>query len=344
MIIPKTSKQIIELHHRVKKAHNKVTEAHNKVTEAHNKVTEQKQCNENIESWMDLIDIDNTYINIDDEAPYNILYRNIIRDEFYGTIDRFCDSLTLFDKYAKNLINHQTYLIKKKIIHTSGFNLYVDEVNIFNNIMRRTISLLNDMITSLNNLFTGKKKQYFIDFIEYLYQFILYLLLTDVFTHINYFKKKIDKKDKNSIAEMKIFIFDIFNISLDILSLFVPQFTVVKKSCNMLENHINKRFSIIQDILDENEHNTCIDNIIRQMLNIQLRTEILTSFKNDISFNNLIKLENDKLVSLTETIQKNYTRLVNNVDTLGDEIIDYRNKKKGIIDRIIQYINFYINC
>jgi hypothetical protein len=192
---------------------------------------------------------------------------------------------------------------QEKIIHTSEFNLYVDEVNYFNNTIRHIGSLLSDIITALNTLFVRKKKRYFAKFIEHIYHFVLYLLINDVFTHVKHLRTKLDKKIRNNIIKIKILIFDIFNISLDILSLFIPQFTVVKKSCNILENHINRRFSIIQDILNENEHNICIDNIIRQILNIRPQSELLISFKKTINFNNLIKLENDKLIMLIKTLQ-----------------------------------------
>jgi hypothetical protein len=313
------------------------------IIESHNKVINQEQCYKHIESWIDLIDIDSAYINIDNDASYNISCRNIIREEFYGTIDRFCDNLTLFTKYAKDPIEQQICIIKKKIIHTSEFNLYVDEVNYFNNTIRHIGSLLSDIITALNTLFVRKKKRYFAKFIEHIYHFVLYLLINDVFTHVKHLRTKLDKKIRNNIIKIKILIFDIFNISLDILSLFIPQFTVVKKSCNILENHINRRFSIIQDILNENEHNICIDNIIRQILNIRPQSELLISFKKTINFNNLIKLENDKLIMLIKTLQNDYIRLINTVDTLGGEISNYRNEQRNIFTRIMESMNSYVN-
>jgi hypothetical protein len=288
-----------------------------------------------IESWMDLIDIDNIYINIDEDASYNILYRNIIREEFYVSIDRLCDSFASLTKSIKDPIEHQTFLINKRIIHSSEFTLYVNEVDNFNNTIRHIISLLNDMITSLHSLFTRKKKRYFIGFIDHSYQFILYLLINDVFTHIKRFKTKLDKQASDGVTKVKILIFDIFNILLDIAGLFIPQFIIVKKSCNILENHINKRFSIIRDILDENEHNAYIDNIVRQILNIQPRTELNTSFKKIVSFTNLIKLDNDRLIMSITALQNDYSALVNSIDTLGNEIINYRNER-SIIDRIMR--------
>jgi hypothetical protein len=294
--------------------------------------------------------MDNDYEN-DTVIPENDTVQDIqaesddeISEEFHGIIDRFCNNLALFAKYVKNPIEYQTHLIKRKIIHTSEFNLYVADVDSFNTIMRQIIELLKNIIIALNILFISKDKDSFVNFIESLHKFLLYLLNEDIFANLNRFKKKLNIKYKsdinvlNQITKLKSLIFSMFNISINITTLFIPQLCMVKEAVNILGEYIDDKLAAKKIMLENN--NASIDDIINQLLNIQLRAQILVNIDNRSAFRHIIKLENKRLVNLTETLQVEYIQLVTIVDILRVEITDYKNKKKSIFDIIIQKLSF----
>lgn len=261
------------------------------------------------------------------------------KDRFCFIIDHFCDSLVSFATYVISPTVSSTIMIKKKYIRTNAFDSYVDSVDEFNEIIRNVIILIREIIISLNQLFVMKDKHNLVDFIEKLRQFLLFLLIENVFENLNLFKDKLHSKYKrdtrimNKITKVKGLIFRIFDISIDLTTIFIPSLVMVKKIVIIFEEKTDDALEVHEEKIEQNNNN--LDMIIKQLLDIQLRSQIITSLGTNKVFDCLIDKESLILCRVIENLQTEYIELLHTTLYLKTEINIYKKTKKNLISSIL---------
>ena len=294
------------------------------------------------------IRLEDQRIEIDDGE-----FDSIDSADFCDIIRNFCDSLIIFTKYVVNPTVNTTMLIKKKHIRKNTFDTYVVAVNKFNEIMLNVVFLIKKIIISLNKLFLTKSTKNLIGFIEGIRIFLIFLLEKNVFDNLYELKEELDArymknlKNIKKLGDIKYILFRICNISIDITCLFIPPLTVVKEAIAVLEDKLDtdiehKKKEVKNDHLD-------LDNIIRQLIDIQLRVEVISILKN-AKFLNGFNNKDENAVSIhriIENLQTEYVELHHIIIYLRSEINLYKQKKSSLISSFIQKITivkkFYKN-
>jgi hypothetical protein len=280
------------------------------------------------------------------ETPYldDGEFDSIDSGDFCNIITNFCDSLIIFTKYVVNPTVKTTILIKKKYIRQNTFDTYVIAVNKFNEIMLSVVFLIKKIIISLNKLFLIKSPKNLIEFIESIRIFLIFLLEKNVFDKLYELKEELDSrytknlKNIKKLADIKYILFRICNISIDITCLFIPPLTVVKEAIAVLEDKLDN--NIEEKKKEINNSHLNLDNIIRQLIDIQLRVEVISIVKNSKflhGFNN--NNENAaKIHRIIENLQTEYVELHHIIIYLRSEINLYKQKKLSIVSSFIQKI------
>lgn len=264
------------------------------------------------------------------------------KDRFCFIIDHFCDSLVSFATYVISPVVSNTQLIKKKYIRGNGFDNYVLSVENFNEIIRNVIILIREIIISLSKLFMFRERENLISFIERLREFLLFLLVEDVFDHLNSFKDKLHSKYKrdsnilNKINKVKTLIFHMFDLSIDITTLFIPSLSMVKKIVVILEEKTDDMLEIHADKIQQNNSN--LDLIIKQLLDIQLRSQIILSVGTNKIFECLVDKQSISLSRVIENLQVEYIELQHTTLYLKTEINIYKKTKKNFISSFLYLI------
>lgn len=258
---------------------------------------------------------------------------------FGKIIALFCNSLINFAVYVREPTETTTLLIHKKKNFGKEFTVYLGGVEQFNFTILEVVELIKKIIISLNILFVHKKLDYLISFVDNLRNFLVYLLKESVFDILNTFKRDLNinyKKDikiMGKISKVKDLIFRMFDISLDITSIFIPQVSLIKDIVILIEektdNIIEKKIEIIE------KKNIKIDLIIKQLLDIQLRSQIILSLNINHTFACLINKESEHLIRVIENLQTEYVELLHVVLFLKTEISIFKTKKKSIISNIL---------
>lgn len=261
------------------------------------------------------------------------------KKRFSKIINNFCESLINFAVYVRIPTETTTLLIHKKKNYGKEFSIYIEGVELFNGIILQVVELMKKIIISLNILFVHKKLDYLIAFVDNLRNFLVYLLKENVFDILNTFKRnatnnyKHDLRIMGKITKVKTLIFKLFDISLDITSIFIPQVMLVKGIVTLIEEKtdsiIEKKIEIIES------KNIKIDLIIKQLLDIQLRSQIILSLNINYAFACLITKESDHLIRVIENLQTEYVELLHVVLFLKNEIYLFKSKKKSLISNIL---------
>lgn len=264
------------------------------------------------------------------------------KKRFGKIINNFCESLINFAVYVRIPTETTTELIHKKKNYGKEFAVYIDGVELFNSIILQVVELMKKIIISLNILFVHKKLDHLIAFLDNLRNFLVYLLKENVFDILNNFKRTVtsnykqDLRIMSKITKVKTLIFKLFDISLDITSIFIPQVMLVKGIVVLIEEKtdsiLDKKIEIIES------KNIKVDLIIKQLLDIQLRSQIILSLNINHAFMCLINKESDHLIRVIENLQTEYVELLHVVLFLKNEIFVFKSKKKSLISNILSIL------
>jgi hypothetical protein len=264
-------------------------------------------------------------------------------EDFCNIIRNFCDSLIIFTKYVVNPTVNTTMLIKNKYVRHKTFDTYVVAVNKFNEIMISVVFLIKKVIIALNKLFITKNPKNLVEFIEGIRIFLIFLLEKNVFDNLYELKYELDNrymknlKNIKKLADIKYILFRICNISIDITCLFIPPLTVVKEAIAVLEDKLDINIENNKKVVNDNYIN--LDNIIRQLIDIQLRVEVISIIKNAKFFNGFS--DNETVVNvhrIIENLQTEYVELHHIIIYLRSEINIYKQRKLNILSKLFQKI------
>jgi hypothetical protein len=259
--------------------------------------------------------------------------------KFSKIINMFCESLIDFSVYVRVPTENTTLIIQKKKIFGKDFALYVNNVEQFNALILEIVDLIKKIILSLNGLFVFKKLNNLVEFIEHLRNFLVYLLKEHVFDVLHVFSKSLAVDYKNNlriigkVKKVKTIIIKMFDISLDITSIFIPQVITAKGIVVLIDK---KTSEILDKKLEINEKNNIkVNVIIKQLLDIQLRSEIILSLNIKHAFKYLITKESEHLLIIIQNLQTEYIDLLNTTLFLKNEIAVFKKKKKSVITNIL---------
>ena len=299
-----------------------------------NKMNESSIFNEvnNVQGFTEINEINNIH-------NLKIVNRNN-EPKFCTIIENFCDSLVKFAIYVRQPTTHIYELIHKKNTRNNAFDGYVITVEEFNNILLEIINLLNQIILSLNALFVNRTLDAITNFLDQLRIFLLHLLNNNILIKLNMLKKIINEKYikdidiLKKIANVKYLIFRMCNLSIDITSMFIPQLSLVKEVIVVLEK---KSDDATNNQIDEiKSNNIKLDNIIKQLLDIQLRSQIISSFGATTILNCLVDKQSDDLIRIIENLQTEYVEIIFTTVCLKTEIDAYKTKKRSVISSLFR--------
>ncbi len=163
-------------------------------------------------------------------------------------IGSYCDSITEFVKAIKRPTNKTIRLIKNTTSRTQEFDDYVDDVCVLNEIIINIVAYIKLIISSLTKLFVVRGVENLIDFIRDVDEFMKYLVEDEIFNRINQFefiKGRYIKKTnfEDNLTRIKVVIFKLFNISLDVAIVFIPQMSRAKDVLIAIEDTVNEMIS-----------------------------------------------------------------------------------------------------
>lgn len=280
--------------------------------------------------------------NEGNEINFNNGVSTIDSKDFCNIIRNFCDSLIAFTKYVVNPTVNTTMLIKKKYVRYSTFDTYVIAVNKLNEIMINVVLLIKEIIISLNKLFILKSPKNLLGFIEDIRKFLVFLLENKVFDSLYELKEELDSryiknlKNIKKLADIKYILFRICNISIDITCLFIPPLTVVKEAIAVLEDKLDSSIDNKKKEAADNYLN--LDDIIRQLIDIQLRVEVISIIKNAKFLNEFNDKNAIDIHRIIENLQTEYVELHHIIIYLRSEIRIYKQKKLSIIHSLMRKI------
>jgi hypothetical protein len=279
----------------------------------------------------------------EDTSPVNSIINsarsideNFVESNYFCVIiDNFCNSLIAFAMSIKEPTDSISGIIHKKTTRNKQFDNYILTVENFNQIMFNVIVLLKAVIISLNRLFVFKQVVNLVDFMENLRRFLQFLLDEKIFIKLNVIRQELAIKYKRDtdilrkITTIKKLVFHIINISIDITTIIIPQLTLLKDITTAIGEKID------EELEDENFTLTTLnfnmDDIIKRLLDIQLRGDIIMSFESA----SILEYLNDRnartLIRTIENLQTEYVELSYTMSLLRGEIDSYKTKKKSFI-------------
>ena len=236
--------------------------------------------------------------------------------------------------------------IHKKVSRDTTFDSYVNNITNCNEIIRKITIKIKDIIISLNKLFIERELEKLIDFITCLISFLLYLLNENIFDKLNDIKlDDIMYKNRCGINEkiiiIKNLIFNIFIISINITTLFIPQLKLVNEVITILEDKTSNANNM-NEINDQSDtirkNNLILDIITKQLLDIQLRNQITSNFDINRFFIVLMSKKTNELLYIITNLQDKYIDLMNKTLILKTEAIFYTTKNKTVFSRFLKYL------
>lgn len=257
-----------------------------------------------------------------------------IEDRFAIIIKRFCTALALFIQVVNHPTHMSTDIIKKKKKRSTEFDQYVSAVDEFNNIIEKIISSLKLVIFALNNLFIYRSVDKLAEFLDKIRDFLMFLINDNVIMKLNELEEKLNRKYDNKInlvdkiGKIKCVIFRLFDISIDISSIFIPQLYVVKNVIFVLEQQSD--IYLQNKINSEELSKINIDEITKQLLDVQLRSEIILLLNTEVFLSELNKKDFDAIIIAIENLQKDYVDMLQISISLKKEIDKYKTKDKNI--------------
>lgn len=259
---------------------------------------------------------------------------------FCSIIEKFCGSLINFATYVRQPAKNISTDIQKKNSRNMKFDLYVENIENFNNIMHNVIHLLKKIIISLNVLFVDITRDNLIDFLNNLKDFLVYLVQEEVFDILIEVQKNVKEKYKydtdilDKIKNVKYLVFRMFSLSIDITTLILPQIIVVKEIVTILEKKTDEYIADKQEFIDKN--NTAVDNIVKQLMEIQMRSDIISSI-NEQKIMECLQDRKSKIVLRTvENLHTEYIELMHVTISLKNDINTYKKKKNNILVSFLQ--------
>lgn len=260
-----------------------------------------------------------------------------IDKNFYIIIEKYCISLGLFAQTIIKPTDDVKNIIKRKKRNRS-FDEYITSINNFNDLIHKLTVLLKEIIVSLNKVFIKKDMKSLSEFIENIQSFLVFLLKENVFLKLYEIREEFDdrytknKKLIEKVNDVRNIIITLFDISIDITTIFIPQFTTVKRIIPIIES-INRQY-IENRIIESRKQYVDVDEIIRQLLDIELRSQIISSIDIDEIYQCLSNNNADDIIIVIETLQSNYVALLQTIISLRHEIEVYRTKKQSLLTKI----------
>lgn len=267
-------------------------------------------------------------------------------DSFHTIVEQFCLSLAMFTDAIIEPTIITTMKIHKKVSRDTTFDSYVNNITNCNEIIRKITIKIKDIIISLNKLFIERELEKLIDFITCLISFLLYLLNENIFDKLNDIKlDDIMYKNRCGINEkiiiIKNLIFNIFIISINITTLFIPQLKLVNEVITILEDKTSNANNM-NEINDQSDtirkNNLILDIITKQLLDIQLRNQITSNFDINRFFIVLMSKKTNELLYIITNLQDKYIDLMNKTLILKTEAIFYTTKNKTVFSRFLKYL------
>jgi protein-tyrosine phosphatase len=261
---------------------------------------------------------------------------------FILIIDLFCNSLINFALTVTGPIAHASITIKKKYICGKHFDEFVYDIELFNAIIANISHIIKEIIMSINKLFIEKNESDLIVFIESLRKFLLFNINNNIFDNLNRLKKGINSKYKNDsnlvkkLANVNGLIFNIFNITIDIASFFIPDIQAIKKISNVIENNMLDSINI--KLEDYKKNSIDVGEVIKNLIDMDLRSQIIISLDMDKMLKCIENKKSDNMIIIIERLQKEYIILLDTSFVLRNEIGVYKLKKKNLLSKILTAI------
>lgn len=256
---------------------------------------------------------------------------------FCEIIMHYCDSLAIFIETIRGPTELAIDRIGMHHIKTKKFDKYISLIENLNTITTDTARLLKSIIFSLNGLFLEKTMEKLISFITAIQTFLNFLTESNIFMKLQYIKTCFDHrydtmtKFLEKVDKISEIIFNIFNISIAISAIFIPSLSIFVPVLNKIEQQVIQQ---IDNKLDNNEKEYIeVDNIIKSLLDTQLRSEVIANIKIDVIYDCINDKNSDELLPILETLQSDYLAIAMINLALKSGIENYR-KKKGVLNTL----------
>ncbi len=253
-------------------------------------------------------------------------------DRFCVIIDKYCNSLADLLIDIRTSTEKSTKLIMIKKIRSKKTDSYVSVIDEFNNILYSIAQQIKEVIGNLTCVFVNKSVDTLVDFFKAINSLLIYLMQKDVFHMFNTFKQMIEEKIKDDLEMIdKInrvchIVFKIFNMTLTITTILVPQISFIIPAINGLEAMAEQKVDDMK--VNAEAHKLEIERITRKLMDVQTRSEILE----EIDTNNIHSCLHDKaaddLVVKIEQLHADYNEVLYLMSSLKYNIRMYFTKKK----------------
>lgn len=258
-----------------------------------------------------------------------------MKERFCKIIENFCIALAAFVQTITQPTTMTTSIIKQKKKRTVKFDQYVTTVEEFNNLIHQITNLLKEIILSLNKLFIYKNMDQLLEFLDNLKEFLTFLINENVFPRLNEFKEEFEQRHDRGVhlvekvREVKSIIFKLFNISLHITTIFIPELSPVYELSRALENEVDT--ALDNKVVEYNNRKINFDEIIKNLLDLELRSQIIISLNVNAVINCLDDKNTHELLITIEKIQADYIEIMQLSLYLKAEIDNYKKKKTGLL-------------
>lgn len=286
---------------------------------------------------VDMVEVDMVEV---DFIKANYLRNDLNNPNFCIILEKFIDSLVLFAQYIVPPTVGSTHIIHKKNSRDVKFDMYVFSIEEFNYSMHEILELLKVIIIALNKVFIYRDIDNLMNFIKNLKDFLLFLVTKNIFLNLDKLSMSICTKYKKDISiikkikNVKYYIFRIVNITCDITAIFIPPVLVIKEVISVTEKRGD---SLLDKQIDEIEQSsTKLDSIVKQLLDIQLRGQIISNINTPNILTCLVDKQATKLIRMIENLSTEYLELLHLTLTLKNEIGIYKDKKNNVFLSFLQ--------
>ncbi len=254
-------------------------------------------------------------------------------ERFCLVIDKYCNSLAFLLEDIRLSTIKSTEILQDREYRSGSFDSYVMIIENFNSILYSTAKQIKQIISCLTSIFVNKSIDSLIDFFQAINSLLIYLVKEDVFLKFNKLKQLVDRQinDKldmiDKIDKVRNIIFNIFNITITITAIFIPTISPLIPAIHGLETLAESKIETMRANVES--HNIEIERIVRRLLNIQGRSEILENINSDSIYKCLHDKEADELMVRVEQMYEGYDEILILMFNLDNEIANYFKKKRS---------------
>jgi hypothetical protein len=262
--------------------------------------------------------------------------------QFCVNIKEFINIIGDFLLHIKEPAKYTTNSIEDKSTRTFSNDKYVKHISSLTLLLEKIVLYIKTIIITMNTFFTYKNIHSMNRMVSELKAFLQFIVLDNIIYKLeeyryNFKKVNLGSQLCNNVEKISSVIFTLVNISVDITSLFLPQFTEVKKILVNIEECKDKKLKTLSQKKDLNINEDTMINILKDIFKLDLNGEkIVDTTRVDSQF--IINCVHDKhaeiLILELSKLEEEYYELSSILIKLKVGINKYKERKKSILYKI----------